>query len=202
MENVISFIDRVSAWFGKAFAWCILVVTLGVAWEIFTRKVFGAPTSWAFDISYMMYGAIFMMAGAYALSRGGHVRGDFLYRLWPPRVQARIELVLYFVFFFPGVLALVFSGWDYAAKSWSYNNGSGEVSINSPAGVPVSQFKTLMVVAAALLLLQGIAQVCRCLYCIRTGHWLQQSEDVEELEQIMLKEAAEKRAAEAREARK
>lgn len=198
MENVISFIDRVSAWFGKAFAWCVLVMTFGVGYEIFVRKALGAPTSWAFDISYMMYGAVFMMSGAYVLSRGGHVRGDFLYRLWSPRTQARVELVLYVVFFYPGILALVFAGFDYAGKSWTYNNGAGEVSVNSPAGIPISQFKTLMVVAAILLAMQGVAQICRCLLCIRNGHWPQQSEDVEEMEQMILREAAEKRAAEAR----
>lgn len=198
MESVIHFIDRLSAWFGKAFAWLILLMTFGIAYEIIARKFFNAPTAWAFDISYMLYGTLFMMAGAYALSRDGHVRGDFVYRLWAPRVQARVELVLYFVFFFPGILALVFAGWSYASKSWSYNYGMGEVSINSPAGVPVSQFKTALVAAAVLLFIQGIGQVCRCLLCIRTGQWLQQAEDVEEMESVMLREAEERREAERR----
>ncbi len=189
MVTVISYIDRLTAWFGKAFAWCILIMTFGVAFEVFMRYALNAPTAWAFDLSYTMYGALFMMAGAYTLSRDGHVRGDFLYRLWSPRIQARVELVLYFVFFFPGVLALIFAGWRYAAKSIRY----GEVSINSPAGMPVYQLKTILVAAGILLLLQGIAQVLRCLVCIRTGEWMKQSEDIEEMEQILLQQAADEK---------
>ena len=117
MERTIRFIDRLTAWFGKAFAWCILGMTFGIAYEVFVRYVLNSPTSWAFDMSYMMYGALFMMGGAYTLSRNGHVRGDFVYRLWRPRTQARVELTLYFLFFFPGVLALIFAGWKYAERS-------------------------------------------------------------------------------------
>lgn len=194
MVSAIRFIDGLTAWFGKAFAWCIMIMTLGVGYEVFVRYVLNAPTSWAFDISYMMYGALFMMGGAYTLSRNGHVRGDFIYRLWSPRTQARVELVLYFLFFFPGVLALIFAGWKQAERSIRYM----EVSVMSPAGVPIFQFKTLIVAAGILLFLQGIAQVMRCLVCIRTGEWMQQDEDVEEMEQILLKEAAEHKAAEER----
>lgn len=175
-------------WAGKAFAWCILIMTFGTAYEVFVRYVLRSPTSWAFDISYMMYGTLFMMAGAYTLSRGGHVRGDMLYRLWKPVTQAKVEFVLYFLFFFPGVIALMFAGWKYAARSWSYNNGWGEVSVMSPANVPISQFKTVIAVAGALLFLQGLAQVCRCIICMRTGEWPQQSEDIEELEDQLRKQ--------------
>ena len=178
MIRYIRFADSLSAWFGKAFAWLILVMTFGVAYEVFVRYVLNAPTSWAFDISYMMYGTLFMMGGAYTLSRGGHVRGDFVYRLLRPRLQAFIELILYFIFFFPGVLALVFSGWKYAARSWRYT----EISVFSPAGVPVFQFKSVIVLAGILLFIQGIAQVCRCLICIRTGEWLLAEDDIEETE--------------------
>ena len=169
MQRFIFLVDSFSAWVGKAFAWCILLLTFGTAYEVFVRYALRDPTSWAFDISYMMYGTLFMMAGAYALARDSHVRGDVIYRLWKPKVQAIIELVLYFLLFFPGILALMFAGADYALESWSYNYGTGEVSINSPAGVPISQFKTILPVAAALLFLQGLAQVCRCILCIRTG---------------------------------
>jgi TRAP-type mannitol/chloroaromatic compound transport system permease small subunit len=194
MISAIRFIDNLTAWFGKAFAWCILIMTFGIGYEVFVRYVLNNPTSWAFDISYMMYGALFMMGGAYTLSRNGHVRGDFLYRLWSARTQARVEMVLYFLFFFPGILALIFAGWKYAERSIRYQ----EVSVMSPAGVPVFQFKVIIVAAGILLLLQGIAQVMRCLVCIRTGEWMKQDEDVEEMEQILLREAAEKKAAEAR----
>ncbi len=178
MHGYIEFADRVSAWFGKAFAWLILVMTFGVAYEVFVRYILNAPTSWAFDVSYIMYGSLFMMGGAYTLSRGGHVRGDFIYRLWTPRTQAKVELFLYIIFFFPGVIALILAGWKYAARSWRYM----EISVNSPAGIPIFQFKTIIVLAGILLFIQGIAQVMRCILCIRTGEWLRAAEDVEETE--------------------
>ena len=181
MIRCILFADRLSAWFGKAFAWTILVMTFGVAYEVFVRYVLNAPTAWSLDVSFIMYGTLFMMGGAYTLSRGGHVRGDFIYRLWSPRTQARVELVLYFLFFFPGVLALVLAGWKYAARSWRYL----EVSVNSPAGIPVFQLKSVIVAAGLLLLIQGIAQVMRCLLCIRTGEWLHATDDVEETEVLL-----------------
>ncbi|WP_193369116.1 TRAP transporter small permease subunit [Pelagibius marinus] len=185
MEGYIHFADKVSAWFGKAFAWLILVMTFGVGYEVFVRYVLRDPTSWAFDVSYMMYGTLFMMGGAYTLSRDGHVRGDFVYRLWKPKVQATVELILYLFFFFPGVIALILAGWKYAARSWSYT----EVSVMSPANVPIFQFKTVIIAAGILLLIQGIAQVFRSVICIRTGAWPKYSEeDVEEMENVLLRE--------------
>jgi TRAP-type mannitol/chloroaromatic compound transport system permease small subunit len=186
MQRYVMFADSVSAWFGKAFAWTILLMAFGVGYEVVVRYVFNAPTSWAFDLSYIMYGTLFMMGGAYTLSRDGHVRGDFLYRLWAPRTQAKVELVLYFLFFFPGILALVITGSKYAARSWRFV----EVSVNSPVGIPVFQFKSIIVLAGVLLVIQGIAQVFRCIMCIRTGEWLAHDEDIEELEKVLLKEAA------------
>jgi len=188
MERFIFVVDCFTAWVGKAFAWCILILAIGTAYEVFVRYIMRDPTSWAFDISYMMYGTLFMMAGAYTLARDSHVRGDVIYRLWPPKIQATIEMVLYFLFFFPGILAFIFAGADYAAESWSYNYGTGEVSINSPANVPISQFKTVIPVAGSLLLLQGIAQVFRCIICLRTGNWPAHLEDVEEMEVRLLQE--------------
>ena len=178
MLGYIQFADRLSAWFGKAFAWLILVMAIGVGYEVLVRYGFNAPTSWAFDLSYITYGTMFMMGGAYTLSRGGHVRGDFIYRLWRTRTQARVEPVLYFLFFFPGVLALIIAGWKYAERSWRYL----EVSVNSPAGIPIFQFKTVVVAAGILLFVQGIAQVFRCIICIRTGEWVVAAEDIEETE--------------------
>lgn len=184
MQKFIDIADAISAWFGKAFAWCILIMTFGVGYEVFVRYVLRDPTSWAFDLSYIMYGALFMMGGAYTLARDGHVRGDFLYRLWRPQTQAMVELVLYFLFFFPGILALIVAGWKYASRSWRFH----EVSVMSPANVPIFQFKMIIVAAGVLLLIQGIAQVCRCIVCIRTGSWPEHAEDVEELETILLME--------------
>lgn len=176
MIRYIEFADRLSAWFGKAFAWAVMVMTLGVGYEVVVRRLFSAPTSWAFDVSYIMYGTLFMMGGAYTLSRNGHVRGDFIYRLWKPRTQAMVEFVLYIIFFFPGVTALIFTGWKYAARSWSY----GEVSINSPAGIPIFQLKSVIVAAGILLFIQGIAQMMRCVLCMREGYWRQAADDIEE----------------------
>lgn len=185
MQKYIQFADNLSAWFGKAFAWLIILMTVGMSYEVMVRYIFNRPTPWALDISFIMYGTLFMMGGAYTLSRGGHVRGDFLYRLWSDRTQARVDLVLYFLFFFPGILALIFAGWKYAGRSWSY----GEVSVNSPAGIPIYQFKTVIVVAGILLFFQGIAQVMRCIICIRTGTWPPLAQDVEETETILMHKA-------------
>jgi TRAP-type mannitol/chloroaromatic compound transport system permease small subunit len=173
--------DKVTAWVGKAFAWCIMIMTLGVSYEVFVRYLLRDPTSWAFDVSYMMYGTLFMMAGAYTLSRDGHVRGDVVFRLWKPKVQATIELVLYLIFFYPAVLALIIAGFDYAGESWFYQ----EVSVMSPANVPIFQFKTITPVAGMLLFIQGLAQCCRCLICLKTGEWPQHLEDVEEMETVL-----------------
>jgi TRAP-type mannitol/chloroaromatic compound transport system permease small subunit len=178
----IRFADSLSAWFGKGFGWLIMLMTLGTSYEVLSRYLLNAPTPWAFDVSFIMYGTLFMMGGAYTLSLGGHVRGDFVYRLWPVKVQAGVDLVLYLFFFFPGVLALVISGWKYASRSW----GFGEVSINSPAGIPVFQFKSVMVAAGLLLVIQGIAQVFRCIVCLREGYWLQAERDVVETEEALM----------------
>lgn len=182
MLSYIQFADKLSAWVGKAFAWVLLVMTLAICYEVFMRYFLRAPTSWAFDISYMMYGTMFMLGGAYTLSRDGHVRGDFIYRLWQPKTQAKVEFVLYFLFFFPGILALIFAGWTYAERSWRY----GETSVFSPAGVPVYQFKSVIVVAGILLLIQGIAQVFRCIICMRTNMWMRAEDDVVEIEKLGL----------------
>ena len=192
MLGYIRFADRLSAWFGKTFGWLIILMTFGMAYEVLVRYAFNRPTPWALDLSFIMYGTIFMMGGAYTLSRNGHVRGDFVYRTWRPQTQALVDLVLYILFFFPGILALVFTGWKYASRSWGY----GEVSVNSPAGIPISQFKAVIVAAGLLLLIQGLAQVFRCNICMRTGEWVPADEDVEETEQLLMKQAAEAAAAE------
>jgi len=189
VESVLLFIDRLSAGVGKAFGWCIVIMTIGTCYEVFVRYVLSAPTNWAFDLSYFMYGALFMMAGAYTLSRNGHVRGDFLYRRWPNRVQAAIDLVLFVLFMGPGVGALLYYGIPYAAQSWSIN----EVSIYSPTGAPVYPHKTLIPIAAFFLLLQSLAEIVRCVVCLRDGVWPQRLHDVEELESAILAEAADRR---------
>lgn len=179
-------IDRLSRAMGQAFAWCIVILIAGTCYEVFMRYVLNDPTSWAFDFSYLCYGALFFMSGAYALSRGGHVRCDIFYRLLPPRRQAGIDLVLYVVFFFPGVLALVFSGWDDGYDSMRIL----ESSVMSPAGVPIWPMKMLVPLGAALLALQGVAEMLRCMICLRENSWLPRLHDVEELELQLIEQHA------------
>jgi TRAP-type mannitol/chloroaromatic compound transport system permease small subunit len=189
VENLLLFIDRLSAGVGKAFGWCIVIMTLGTSYEVFVRYVLRNPTNWAFDLSYFMYGALFMMAGAYTLSRNGHVRGDVIYRMLEPRTQARIDLALYILFMLPGFGALFFYGISYAWDSWQIH----EVSIYSPTGAPVYPHKTLIPIAAALMLLQCFAEIVRCIMCLRDGAWPQRLHDVEEMESAILAEAEDRR---------
>jgi TRAP-type mannitol/chloroaromatic compound transport system permease small subunit len=182
VNRLIYGIDELSRMVGHAFAWCIVMLTFGTSYEVFVRYVLDDPTSWAFDMSYLMYGALFFMAGAYTLSRNGHVRGDFVYRLWRPRTQAIVELALYVLFFFPGVLALVYAGWSYGYDAFKLR----EVSVNSPVGIPVWQLKLLIPFGAGLLALQGFAEVLRCIVCIRDNRWPPRLHDVEELETALL----------------
>lgn len=186
MQHVLLTIDRISAFIGKAFAWSIVLLTLVIGWEVFARYVLRAPTNWGYDLSYILYGTLFMMAGAYALSRGAHVRGDFLYRGLAPRTQAGLDLVLYLVFFVPGMLALLYSGWKFFELSYAMN----ERSSFSPAGPIVWPFKALIPVAGILMLLQGAAEISRCVICLRTGRWPPRLHDVEELERELLERAA------------
>lgn len=188
MVRFIRFADALSAWFGKTFGWLVVLMTFGVSYEVLVRYAFNAPTPWSLDVTFIMYGTLFMVGGAYTLSRGGHVRGDFIYRTWTARTQATVDLVLYILFFFPGILALVVTGLKYASRSWGY----AEVSVNSPAGIPIFQFKSIIVLAGVLLVIQGIAQVMRCILCIRTGEWLEAEEDTEETEVRLIREAAER----------
>jgi TRAP-type mannitol/chloroaromatic compound transport system permease small subunit len=186
MQRLLLGIDRLSTLVGQAFAWCIVLLTGVITYEVVARYAFRAPTSWAYDVSYMLYGALFMMAGAYALSRNAHVRGDFLYRNFPPRRQAWFDLVLYILFFFPAIIAFMVSGWHFFEESFRQN----ERSMFSPTGPVIWPFKFLIPVVGVLLLLQGLVEVVRCIRCIREGQWPQRLSDVEELEQQILAAAA------------
>lgn len=192
MQGLLLGIDRLSTLVGQAFAWCILLLTGTIVYEVFVRYVFRAPTTWGYDVSYMLYGTLFMMAGAYALSRNGHVRGDFLYRNFRPSLQAWFDLVLYLLFFFPAIFAFMISGWHYFTDSY----GQNERSMFSPTGPVIWPFKFLIPLVGLLLLLQGLVEVVRCVRCIRMGAWPQRLSDVEELEQKILA-AAEAEGAEA-----
>jgi len=190
MEIWIRRIDVFSKSIGHAFAWCVLVLTASTCYEVFMRYVLNSPTVWAFDISYMMYGALFMMSGAYAVSRNSHVRGDFLYRKWAVRTQAKVDMVLYLLFYFPAVFAMVYTGAQYSFESARIL----ESSVNSPAGVPVWPLKMVIFVAGITLLIAGLGELMRCILCIRDGFWLSRSGDVEELEQVLIKQHGEKTA--------
>lgn len=193
MQSLLLGVDRLNAFIGKLFAWCIVILMLAICYEVFRRYVLRDPTTWAYDVSLMLYGALFMMAGAYTLSRNGHVRGDFLYRKWRPTTQARIDLVLYFLFYFPGILALIYSGWGYFHLSYMLN----EHSSFSPDGPVIWPFKAIIPFVGVMMLLQGVVEVVRCYICIRDGDWPQRLHDVEEMEKIILDEAAAKAEREA-----
>jgi TRAP-type mannitol/chloroaromatic compound transport system permease small subunit len=175
-------IEGLSIWVGRAFGWCILILTLSVSYEVFMRYVLNSPTVWAFDMMVQMYGALFLMAGPYALAQDTHVRGDVLYRLFPVRWQARLDFLLYLTFFFPGILALFWYGWEIASDSWRYQ----EVSWNSPARIQIYFFKTLIPLAGILLLLQGFAELVRCWAAMRTGIWMKRLDDVRETEDMLM----------------
>ncbi|SOE16454.1 TRAP-type mannitol/chloroaromatic compound transport system permease small subunit [Hoeflea halophila] len=174
-------VEGLSLWVGRAFGWCILILTLSVSYEVFVRYVLNAPTVWAFDMMIQMYGALLLMCGAYALAQDTHVRADVVYRLFPVRVQATLDFVLYFLFFFPGILALVWFGYEIAADSWRYK----EVSFNSPASIQIYFFKSLIPVSGGLLMLQGSAELVRCVIAMRTGVWPERLEDVKETEDLL-----------------
>jgi TRAP-type mannitol/chloroaromatic compound transport system permease small subunit len=178
MLKVVHGVDRLNVFVGKLFGWLILVMVAVILYEVFLRYVLRTPTAWAYDVGYMLYGAIFIMAGAYALSVAAHVRGDVIYRLWSPRVQAVLDLVLYLVFFFPAVIALVYAGYFFAEYSWRI----GERSPSGPGGPPVYHFKTLIPLAAGFLVIQGLAEVMRCLMCIRDNSWPARLSDVQEVD--------------------
>ena len=184
MQKTLLLIDKISTWVGHAFSWLIVALTVQVSWEVFSRYALDAPHSWAFDVMIMLYGTLFMMAGAYTLAKNGHVRGDVLYGFFAPRTQATIDLILYLVFFIPGVIALTYAGYYYAEESWRINEHSNVTA----EGPPVYPFKTIIPVAGAFLLVQGIVEIIRCIICLKQGYWPSREEDVEEVDVDKLKE--------------
>ncbi len=184
MQKLFLTIDKISTFVGHAFSWLIVALTLVISWEVFSRYVLDNPHPWAFDVMIMMYGTLFMMAGAYTLAKAGHVRGDVLYGFFEPRTQATIDLILFIVFFIPGVFALTYAGYHYAAESWAIN----EHSTITSEGPPLYPFKTVLPLAGAILLMQGIVEIIRCVICIQQGAWPSREEDVEEVDVDKLKE--------------
>ncbi len=184
MQNILFFVDKVSSWVGQVFSWLIVLLTFLISWEVFSRYVLNAPNPWSFDLMIMKYGTAFMMAGAYTLAKNGHVRGDVLYGFFPPRLQAGLDLILYFVFFIPGVVALVWAGYTYAEESFAINEHS-TLTANGP---PLYPFKMVIPISGALLLVQGVVEIIRCIICLRDGEWPARVKDVEEVDVEKLKE--------------
>ncbi|HMO48193.1 MAG TPA: TRAP transporter small permease subunit [Rubrivivax sp.] len=183
MQKLLLAVDRFSTWIGKAFAWAAVALTLLITWEVFSRYVLNRPHGWVLDAQIMLYGTMFMMAGAYTLAKSGHVRGDVLYGFFRPRTQAAIDLTLYIVFFLPGVIALTWAGWTFANESLAIR----EQTFNADP-LPVYPFKFIVPIAGAVLLLQGIVEIARCVICLRDGAWPAREEDVEEVDVDKLKQ--------------
>ena len=179
LERFLHTIDGISTWVGKAAAWLIVGLMLLVCGEVFKRYYLNAPTAWIFDASNMLYGTLFMLCGAYTLAQNAHVRGDFLYSSMKPRTQASLDLVLYLLFFLPGISALIYAGYDFAAQSWRIAEYP-----TTGSGPPIYPFKTIIPIAGALVLLQGVAEVVRCIACLRTGQWPSRLKDVNEIDVV------------------
>jgi TRAP-type mannitol/chloroaromatic compound transport system permease small subunit len=183
MRALLLLVDRLSTWLGQAFAWAIVLLTAGITWEVFSRYVLNKPHAWALDAQIMLYGTLFMMAGAYTLAKNGHVRGDVLYGFFRPRTQATIDLVLYVLFFLPGIVALTWAGYTFASESLAIREQTF-----SAEPLPLYPFKFVIPVAGGMLLLQGIVEIVRCIQCLQTGEWPSREHDVEEVDVDKLKE--------------
>ncbi|MCS5552510.1 MAG: TRAP transporter small permease subunit [SAR324 cluster bacterium] len=187
MIPIIHAIERLSIWIGRSFGWCILILTLSVAYEVFVRYVINAPTVWAFDMMVQMYGALFLVAGPYALAQDSHVRADVVYRFLQPRWQALVDIILYILFFFPGMMALFWFGYEIASDSWRYK----EVSWNSPARIQIYFFKSLIPLAGGLFIVQGVAECMRCYLAMKNNEWLSRQQDSRETEDLLVGQAKE-----------
>jgi TRAP-type mannitol/chloroaromatic compound transport system permease small subunit len=179
-QRFLLLVDRFSEWSGKLFSWLIVILTFVVCVEVFKRYILNAPTAWIFDLTSMLYGTLFMMCGAYTLSQNGHVRGDFLYGSFRPRVQAALDLALYILFFIPGIVALMYAGIDFTVESWRIDEHSNVTA----GGPPIYQFKAIIPIAGTLVMIQGVAEILRCIVCLRTGTWPERLSDVEEIDVV------------------
>jgi TRAP-type mannitol/chloroaromatic compound transport system permease small subunit len=184
MQKLLITIDKISTFIGQSFSWLIVALTFFISWEVFSRYALDHPHPWAFDVMIMMYGTLFMMAGAYTLAKNGHVRGDVLYGFFPPRLQAGLDLTLYLLFFIPGVVAFVWAGYTYASESWAMNEHSN-ITADGP---PIYPFKTIIPIAGAFILVQGIVEIIRCVICLKQGEWPSRAEDVQEVDVDKLKD--------------
>jgi TRAP-type mannitol/chloroaromatic compound transport system permease small subunit len=183
MQTFLLAIDRMSTWLGQAFAWCIVALTLLISWEVYSRYVLNSPHDWTLNAQVMLYGTLFMLAGAYTLAKNNHVRGDVLYGFFEPRTQAALDLLLYILFFLPGIVALTWAGWTYAGESFAIREKTF-----SATPIPLYPFKFVIPVAGGMLLLQGLVEIVRCIQCLQTGQWPDRGQDVEEVDVEKLKE--------------
>ncbi len=183
MQKLLLAIDAISTFIGKTAAWAVVALTILISWEVFSRYALNHPHAWVLDAQIMLYGTLFMLAGAYTLAKNGHVRGDVLYGFFSPRAQAGVDLVLYIVFFLPGVLAMTWAGWSYAQESLAIREQTF-----SATPLPLYPFKFVIPIAAAALLLQGLAEIARCVICLKTGAWPRRGDDVQEVDVDKLKE--------------
>jgi len=180
IQRFLNKVDRISTWAGKTAAWLIIGLMTVVCVEVFKRYILNAPTAFIYDVNNMMYGTLFMMCGAYTLAQNAHVRGDFLYSSMRPRTQAGLDLALYLAFFIPGILGLMYAGYDYALDSWRIREHSNVTA----EGPPVYQFKAIIPIAGALVMLQGLAEMVRCVVCLKTGQWPERLKDAEEIDVV------------------
>ncbi len=183
MQNLLLLVDRMSTWLGQLFAWAIVALTGLITWEVFSRYALNQPHAWALDAQIMLYGTLFMMGGAYTLAKNTHVRGDVLYGFFMPRTQATVDLVLYILFFLPGIFALTWAGWNFANESLAIREQTF-----SAEPLPLYPFKFIIPLAGAMLLLQGVVEIVRCVRCIRDGEWPSREQDVEEVDVDKLKQ--------------
>ena len=184
MQKLLLTIDKISTFIGQSFSWLIVALTFFISWEVFSRYALDHPHPWAFDVMIMMYGTLFMMAGAYTLAKNAHVRGDVLYGFFPPRLQAGLDLTLYLLFFIPGVVAFVWAGYTYASESWAMSEHSN-ITADGP---PIYPFKTIIPIAGAFILVQGLVEIIRCVICLKQGEWPSRAEDVQEVDVDKLKD--------------
>ena len=183
MQRFLLGIDKLSTFFGHLFSWLIVALTLLISWEVYSRYILNRPHAWALDVQIMLYGTLFMMAGAYTLAKNNHVRGDVLYGFFRPRTQAWVDLILYIIFFLPGIIALTYAGWNFANDALAIREQTF-----SADQLPIYPFKFVIPIAGTLLLLQGVVEIVRCIHCIRDGEWPSREEDVEEVDVEKLKE--------------
>jgi TRAP-type mannitol/chloroaromatic compound transport system permease small subunit len=160
-------LDPIAVWSGRLACFMLIPLVLALTWEVVARYVFNAPTQWAYDMTFMLYGTFFMLGAAFTLQRKGHVRTDMYYERWSPRRQASIDIVCYLLFFLPVVWVFTYTGWGYFWKSFVTNE-----TFVSSAWQPIAwPFKMAMPLTGVLLAIQGLSEVFKCVHTLQHGKW-------------------------------